>query len=158
MKVDGPPLHYISEEGSSFHVASFCSWELWLLRLDALMVPRWLLKVSLEKLVLLWLFRQSCLTLCDPMDCSTPGFPVLRHLLKCAQNHVHWVGDTIQPSRPLSTPSPPAFNLSQHQSLFQWLFTSSGQSIGVSSLTKLPEVLEGRGLGSCFLGTEVQCR
>ena len=59
MKVDGPPLHYISKEGSSFHVASFCSWESWLLRLDALMVPRWLLKLSLEKLVLLWLFRHS---------------------------------------------------------------------------------------------------
>ena len=53
--------------------------------------------------------------LCDPMDCSMPGFPVLHHLLELAQIHVHWVGDAIQPSRPLSSPSPPAFNISQHQ-------------------------------------------
>ena len=69
---------------------------------------------------LLWfLFRcsvvQSCVTLWDPKDCSTPGFPVLHHLLELSQTHVHWVGDAIQPSRPLSSPSPPAFNLSQHQ-------------------------------------------
>ena len=55
---------------------------------------------------------QPCLTLCNPMDCSTPFFPVLDHLLKLAQTHVHWVSDVIQPSRPLSCPSPPAFNLS----------------------------------------------
>ena len=58
---------------------------------------------------------QSCLTLYDPMDCSTPGFPVLHHLLELAQTQVHWVGDAIQPSCPLLSPSPPAFNLSQHQ-------------------------------------------
>ena len=57
---------------------------------------------------------QSCPTLCGPMDCSTPGFPVLHHLPELAQIHVHWVGDAIQPSHPLSSPSPPAFNLSQH--------------------------------------------
>ena len=61
---------------------------------------------------------QSCSTLCDLMDCSMPGFPVLHHLQELAQIHVHWVGDAIQPSRPLSSPSPPAFNLSQHQCLF----------------------------------------
>ena len=59
---------------------------------------------------------QSHPTLCDPMDWSTPGFPVLHHLLELAQTHVHRVGDAIQPSRPLSSPSPPAFNLSQHLS------------------------------------------
>ena len=64
---------------------------------------------------------QSCPTLYIPMDWSTPGFPVLHHLLEFAQTHVHWVGDTIQPSCPLSSPSPPAFNLSQHQGLFQWV-------------------------------------
>ena len=58
---------------------------------------------------------QSCLTLCDSMDCSTPGFPVHHQLLELAQTHVHRSGDTIQPSHPLSSPSPPAFNLSQHQ-------------------------------------------
>ena len=72
-----------------------------------------------------WLFKsvqfssvaQSCLTLCDPMDCSTPGFPVHRQLPEFAQTHVHRVSDAIQPSHPLSSPSPPAFNLSQHQGL-----------------------------------------
>ena len=54
---------------------------------------------------------QLCPTLCDPMDCPTPGFPILHHLLELAQTHVHWVDDAIQPSHPLSTPSPPAFNL-----------------------------------------------
>ena len=58
---------------------------------------------------------QSCPTLCDPMDCSTPGLPVHHQVLEFTQTHVHWVGDAIQPSHPLSSPSPPAFNLSQHQ-------------------------------------------
>ena len=61
---------------------------------------------------------QLCLTLCDPMDCSTPGFLVLHHLLEFAQAHVHWVSDAIQSSHPLLPASPPAFNLSQHQGLF----------------------------------------
>ena len=67
---------------------------------------------------------QSCLILCDPMDCSMSGFPVLHHLLESAQTHVHWVGDAIQPSYPLSSPYPPAFNLSQHQGLFKWVSLS----------------------------------
>ena len=58
---------------------------------------------------------QSCLTLCNPMDCSTPGFPVLHHLPELAHTHVHPVGDAIPPSHPLSSPSPPAFSLSQHR-------------------------------------------
>ena len=62
---------------------------------------------------------QSCPTLCNPMDCSTPGFLVHYQLLEFAQTHVHRVGDGIQPSHPLSSPSSPAFNLSQHQDLFQ---------------------------------------
>ena len=62
---------------------------------------------------------QSCLTLCDPMDCSTPGFPVHHQLLELTQTHVHQIGGTSQPSHPLSSPSPPTFNLSQHQGLFQ---------------------------------------
>ena len=67
---------------------------------------------------------QSCPTLCDPVDCNTPGFPVLHHLLELAQTHVCWSSDVIQPSHPLSSPSPPAFNLSQNQGLFQWLDSS----------------------------------
>ena len=64
---------------------------------------------------------QSCLTLWYLMDCSTPGFPVLHHLPELAETHVHWVSDGIQLSHPLSSPSPPAFSLSQHQCLFQWV-------------------------------------
>ena len=62
---------------------------------------------------------QSCWTLCDPMNRSTPGLPVHHQLPEFTQTHVHWVSDTIQPSHPLSSPSPPAPNPSQHQSLFQ---------------------------------------
>ena len=65
-----------------------------------------------------------CRTLCNPVDCSTPGFPVLHHLLELAQTHVHWTGDAIQPYYPLSFPSRPAFNLSQHQGLFSWVDSS----------------------------------
>ena len=75
---------------------------------------------------------QSCLTLCDSMDCSTPGLPVHHQLPESTQTHVHWVGDASQPSHPLSSPSPPALNLSQHQGLFQW----------VSSLHQVAKVLE----------------
>ena len=64
---------------------------------------------------------QSCVTLCDPMDCSTSGFPVLHHLSEFVKTHIHWVSDAIQPTSPLSSPSPPALNPSQHHSLFQWV-------------------------------------
>ena len=67
---------------------------------------------------------QSCPTLCDPMNHSKPGLPVHHHLPEFTQTHVHWVSDIIQPSHPLSYPSPPAPNPSQHQSLFQWLNSS----------------------------------
>ena len=78
---------------------------------------------------------QSCPTLCDPMDCSTPGLPVNHQLPEFTQTHVHWVGDAIQPSHPLSSPSPLTFNLSQLQGLFIWVSFSNqgGQSIGVSA-------------------------
>ena len=62
---------------------------------------------------------QSCLTLCDPMDCSTPGFPVHHQVPELTQTHVHRVSDAIRLSHPLSSPSPPAFNLSQNQGFFQ---------------------------------------
>ena len=67
---------------------------------------------------------RSCLTLCDPMNCSTPGLPVHHQLLEFTQIHIHWVGDAIQASHPLSSPSPPAPNPSQHQGLFQWVNSS----------------------------------
>ena len=62
---------------------------------------------------------QSCPTLCNPMECSMPGLPVLHQLLELTQTHVHSISDAIQPPQSLSSPSPPAFNLSQHQGLFQ---------------------------------------
>ena len=67
---------------------------------------------------------QSCLTLCDPMDCSTSGLPVYHQFLQLIQTYDHWVGDDIQPSHPLLSPSPPAFNLFQHKGLFQWVSSS----------------------------------
>ena len=67
---------------------------------------------------------QSCLTLCNPMDHSTPGLPVHHQLPEFTQTHAHWVGDAIQQSHPLASPSPPAFNLSQHQGLFKWVSSS----------------------------------
>ena len=76
---------------------------------------------------------QSCSTLCDPMDCNTPGLPVHHQLLELTHTHVHRVGDAIQPSHPLSSPSPPALNLSQHQGLFQWV-SSSHQAARVLEL------------------------
>ena len=68
---------------------------------------------------------QLCLTLCDPVDCSTPALPVHHHLPEFSQTHVYWVGDAIQPSHPLSSPSPPAFNLSQNQGLSKWVSSSN---------------------------------
>ena len=67
---------------------------------------------------------QSCPTLCDPMNCSTLGLPIHHQLLEFTQTHVHWVSNAIQASHPLSSPSPPAPNPSQHQSLFQWVQSS----------------------------------
>ena len=75
---------------------------------------------------------QSCLTLCDPVDWSTPGVPVHHQLPELTQTHVHKVGDAIQPYHPLSSPSPAVFNLPQHQGLFKW----------VSSLHEVAKVLE----------------
>ena len=103
-------------------------------------------------------FAQLCPTLCNPMNCSTPGLPVHHQLLEFTQTHVHWVGDTSQPSHPLSSPSPPAPNPSQHQSFpVSELFAWGGQSIGVSaSESVLPvntryRLLTKSRFGNCFL-------
>ena len=91
---------------------------------------------------------QMCLTLCDPMDCSTPGFQTVHHQLPWpTQTHVHHVGEAIQPSHPLSSPSPPTFNLSPAPGSFPMslFFASGGQSIGVSaSSSVLPMNIQGR--------------
>ena len=95
----------------------------------------------------------SCLTLCDPLECSTTP-NVLHHLPESAQTHVHWASDAIQLFHPLSSLSSPAFSLSQHQGLFQWVsfsffffsqfFPSGGQTIGASaSVSVLPRNIQG---------------
>ena len=115
---------------------------------------------------------QLCPTLCNPMDYSTPGYSVHHQLLKLAQTHVHQVSDAIQPSHPLSSPSAPATNPSQHQSFpMSQLFTWGGQSFGVSaSASVLPKntqdwspsewtgwiSLQSKGLSRVFSSTTVQ--
>ena len=88
---------------------------------------------------------QSCPTLCDPMNRSTPGLPVHHQLPEFTQTHVHRVRDASQPSHPLSSPSPPTPNPSQHQSFpMSQLFTWGGQSTGVSALASfLPKKSQG---------------
>ena len=81
------------------------------------------IKTGISK-VQIRLVAQSCPTLCDPMNRSMPGLPVHHQLPEFTQTHIHWVGDAIQPSHPLSSPSSPAFNLSPHQGLFQWVSSS----------------------------------
>ena len=115
---------------------------------------------------------QSCPTLCDPMNCSTPGLPVNHQLLEFTQTHVHRVSDAIQPSHPLSSPSPLAPSPSQHQSFpMSQLFTWGGQSIGVSALASVLPMntqdwsplewtswisLQSKGLSRVFSKTTVQ--
>ena len=109
------------------------------------------------------LVTKSCLTLCDPMDCSMPGFSVLHHLQESAQTHVHWVSDAIQSFHPLPPPSPSALNLSQHQDLFQWV-VSSHQVAKVLELQLQPQscqwifridLLFSKGLSRIFSSTTV---
>ena len=85
--------------------------------------PGWRTKI-LQISVQFGSVAQSCPTLCDPMNRSTPGLPVHHQLPEPTQTHVHQVGDAIQPSHPLSSPSPPAPNPSQHQGLFKWVSSS----------------------------------
>ena len=114
---------------------------------------------------------QPCLSLCDPMNHSTPGLPVHHQLLEFTQTHIHRVHDAIQPSHPLSSPSLPAPNPSQHQSFpMSQLFTWGGQSTGVSALASfLPKKsqkslsewtgwisLQSKGLSRVFSNTTVQ--
>ena len=97
-----------------------CWWEYKLIQPLWKMVWRFLKKLGIKPpSVQFSSVTQSCLTLCDPMNLSTPGLPVHHQLLEFTQTHVHRVSDAIQPSHPLSSPSPPAPNPSQHQSLFQ---------------------------------------
>ena len=115
---------------------------------------------------------QSCPTLCNPMNHSMPGLPVHHQLPEFTQTHVHWVGDAVQPSHPLLSPSP-TFNLSQHQGLFKMsqISASGGQSFGVSASTSVLPMntqdssplgwtgwisLQSKGLSIVFSNTTVQ--
>ena len=84
---------------------------------------------------------QSCPTLCDPMNCSMLGLPVHHQLPEFTQTHVHRVGNAIQPSHPLSSPSPPAPNPSQHQSLFQWVNSSHEVAYAAAAAKSLQSCL-----------------
>ena len=116
---------------------------------------------------------QLCVTLCNPMECSMPGFPVHHQLWELTQTHAHQVGDAIQPSHSLSSPSPPAFNLSQHQGLFKWVSSSHqvAKSTGASALASLFPMniqdwsplewtgwisLQSKGLSRVFSNTTIQ--
>ena len=94
-------------------------WENW-----TAMCKRMKLEKFLTSSVQFCSVTQSCPTLCDPMDFSTPGLPVHHQLPGSAQTHLHWVIDTMQPSHPLLFPSAAAFSLSQHQGLFKWVSSS----------------------------------
>ena len=104
---------------------------------------------------------KSCPSLCDPVDFSMPGFPLHHYLPEHAQTHVHWVSDTIQPSHPLSTPSPPDLSLSQHQGLFQWVSSVLPASTSVLPIQGwFPLILTGlfllsKGLSRVFSSTTV---
>ena len=113
---------------------------------------------------------QSCPTLCDPMDCSMPGLPVHHQLQEPTQTHVYHVGDAIQLSHSLSSPSPPTFNLSQHQGLFQWVSPSHQVAKVLATASVLPMniqdwfpleftgwiSLQSKGLSRVFANTTVQ--
>ena len=119
-------------------------------------------------------FAQSCQTLCDSMNRSTPGLSVHHQLPEFTQTHVPWVDDAIQQSHPLLSPSPPSFSHSQHQGLFKWVSffsTSDSQSIGVSASTSVLPMniqdsfplgwtgwisLQSKGLSTVFSNTTVQ--
>ena len=92
--------------------------------LPGMHIPGLLSKLNIDHMFQFSWVAQSCPTLWNPMNCSMPGLPVQHQLPEHTQTHVHWVSDTIQPSHPLSSPSPPALNLSQHQGLFQWVSSS----------------------------------
>ena len=113
---------------------------------------------------------QSCPTPCNPMNHSMPGLPIYHQLPEIIQTHAHWVSEAIQPSHPLSSPSPPALSLSQHQGLFQWV-SSSHQVAKVSAATSVLPVniqdwsplrwtswisLQSKGLSRVFSNTPVQ--
>ena len=134
LKSSHPCLFPQSPTVCSLHLCLFCC-----------LTYRVIIIIFLNSVCIYWVqfssVAQSCLTLCDPMNRSTPGLPVHHQLLEFSQTHVHWVGNAIQPSHPLSSPSPPALNLSQHQGLFQWVRSSHQVAKALASL--LPMNIQG---------------
>ena len=108
------------------HQLLICGCDIWPLRTSVFLFVKWasLQEFPPQSSLSVSLVTQLCPTLCDPMDCSTQGFPVHQQLPEVTQNHVHRVSDAIQPSHPLLSPSPPTFNPSQHQGLFKWVSSS----------------------------------
>ena len=108
------------------HQLLICGCDIWPLRTSVFLFVKWasLQEFSPQSSLSVSSVTQLCPTLCDPMDCSTQGFPVHQQLPEVTSTHVHWVSDAKQPSHTLSFPSPSAFNLSQHQGLFQWVSSS----------------------------------
>ena len=120
------PIIFKCEDSDEF-ISRIINWhEIWLFLGNAKYNKvRWKKKLKTKYLsVQFSSVAQLCPTLCSPMNCSMPGLFVHHQLLEFTQTHVHWVGDAIQPSHPLSSPSPPAPNPSQHQGLFQWVNSS----------------------------------
>ena len=135
---------------------------------------QWVNGLMMVQLTMFWLsvqfssVAQSCPTLCVPMSQSTPGLPIHHQLPESTQTHVHCVGDAIQPSHPLLSPSPPALNLSQHQSqLFAWGGQSTGVSASISVLSMNTQdwsplgwtgwiSFQSKGLSRVFSNTTVQ--
>ena len=159
------PLHHLSHQGSTYVKSLWPQWK------GQVKGPRPFCQSFSS--VQFSSGSQSRLTLCDPMDCSMPGLPVHHQLLKLAQTHVHQLSDAIQPSYPLLSPSPSAFNLAQHQDSFPMsqFFPSGGQSIGVSASTSVLPMniqdwfplgwtgwisLQSNGLSRVFSNTTVQ--
>ena len=110
-------LDLLAVQGTPKSLLQHHSWKASILRCSAFFMVK-------ENSVQLSSVAQLYPTLCDPMDCSTPGLPVHHQLPEFTQTHVHWFSDVIQPSHPLSSPYPPTFNPSQHQGLFQWVSSS----------------------------------
>ena len=123
-------VHSIRSLRKTKRLSCFVSWIFLLFRGECMQNSNIFLVRKLESSCSV---AKLCLTLCDPMDCSTPGFPALHYLPEFAQTHVHWVSDDIQPSHPVLPSSPSARSLSQHQGPFQWV-GSSHQVIKVLEL------------------------
>ena len=131
-----PEINVISDNAYKvISVLSVISW-IWEIQVSNNTVNHWLLRQTHRERVCIYPAVSTqvtsvqfssvtplCLTLCNRINCSTPGLPVHHQLPEFTQTHVHWVGDAIQPSHPLSSPAP-ALNLSQHQGLFKWVSSS----------------------------------